>query len=297
MCIGKVIRPAAVLTVLLALTMPRNAAARPGPGEDPQGVPAPLTLAGAGRQVLRDAGRIWSAPARLRAADVVPLLAFAATASFLIAVDEEVRAKVQGYAEGHPWVDDVGPALSRMGDVGVLAVAGGFYGAGLIFKDARARNTGFLAANAVLQNFLVVNVLKGLTGRQRPCHADGVDLWSGPVGFFGRFKSGSNSRYLSFPSGHTSTAFSMAAVVALRYPRPIWVPILAYTLASGVGLSMMTEDHHWVSDVFCGAVIGHMIGRLVVRSRDRRQRLVPSLACSRRGIFLSLSYDLGPAGP
>ncbi|MGZ5555581.1 MAG: hypothetical protein ACXW3H_07515, partial [Candidatus Aminicenantales bacterium] len=57
--------------------------------------------------------------------------------------------------------------LVRAGAAG-FATAGAFFGTGLLFKDTRARDTGYLAASAILQSFLVDNVLKGLTGRQRP---------------------------------------------------------------------------------------------------------------------------------
>jgi membrane-associated phospholipid phosphatase len=295
MSMGKVPRAVAALA-LLVLVLGTPAAARTGSGDRPDGAETSLTLKQAGRDFLYDAGRIWSAPSRIKKRDVAPLLALAATASFLIVADEEIRDAVQGYVERHSWVDDVGPVITRMGDMGAWVTAGAFFGTGLVLKDARARDTGTLAASAIVQTFLVDNVLKGLTGRQRPYYADGVDHWSGPAGFIKRYEKESSGRYVSFPSGHTATAFSVATVVALQYRRPIWVPILAYAVASGVGLSRMTMDRHWASDVVCGAILGHVIARLVVRNHDRRQRLVPTLACSRRGVALSLLYDLDPAG-
>jgi membrane-associated phospholipid phosphatase len=282
-------RRVTVLTIL-ALVLGMPLAAQTGSGDRPEGTERSLTLKSGGRDFLDDAGRIWSAPSRIKKRDIVPLLTLAASASFLVAADERARDTVQGYAEKHTWVGDVGPALTHMGDIGAWATAGAFFGAGLVFKDAKARDTGFLAASAMAQTFLVDKVLKGLTGRQRPFIADGVDHWSGPAGFFKQFDGVLAGRYASFPSGHTATAFSLATVIALRYPRPVWVPILAYAVASGVGLSRMALDRHWASDVVCGAVLGHAIARLVVRDHDRRQRLVPTLVCSRRGIALNLVY-------
>jgi membrane-associated phospholipid phosphatase len=72
---------------------------------------------------------------------------------------------------------------------------------------------------------------------------------------------------------------------------------LAYSLAAGVGLSRMTLDKHWASDVLVGAALGHLVGRLVVRGHDRRRRVVPMLACTGRGVALSLFCDLDPDGP
>jgi len=61
-----------------------------------------------------------------------------------------------------------------------------------------------------------------------------------------------------------------------------------------VGLSRVTMDRHWMSDVFVGAVVGHLVARLVVRNHARRQRLVPVLGCSGRGITVGFHYNLDP---
>jgi hypothetical protein len=70
------------------------------------------------------------------------------------------------------------------------------------------------------------------------------------------------------------------------------VPVVAYTVAAGVGLSRMTLDRHWASDVAIGAVVGYVVGRLVVRNHDRHQRVIPMLACTGRTIALSVFVDL-----
>ena len=279
-------RSATVALLILAL-LAVPLAAHETPGKDSY-------LKRAARDFIEDTGRIWSSPFRIKDRQVGPLIALAAATVFLIAADEDIRGAFQGYVARHPWVDDVGPVVTQMGSLGAAATAGIFFGAGLIFKDERARDTGYLAACAMAQSFLVAQALKGLTGRQRPDVADGADHWSGPTGFFKRYDPDYDGLYDSFPSGHTATAFSLATVVALQYRRRPWVPILAYTIAAGVGLSRVTMDRHWMSDVFVGAVVGHLVARLVVRGHARRQRLVPVLGCSGRGITLGFYYNLDP---
>jgi membrane-associated phospholipid phosphatase len=144
------------------------------------------------------------------------------------------------------------------------------------------------------QSFLVGHLLKGLTGRQRPYVADGEDHWAGPAGFFKRYDPDYDGFYDSFPSGHSAWAFSLATVVAMQYRHMAWVPVLSYTIAVGVGLTRVTMDRHWMSDVVAGAVVGHLVARLVVRSYTRRQRLVPVFGCSGRGITLGFQYNLDP---
>jgi membrane-associated phospholipid phosphatase len=294
---------ALILVVMAVHSLP--AAAAPGsPGQaaaDAAGRPAkggdPLTLKQAGKYFLNDAGRIWSSPARIKNKHVAPLIVLAAATTFLITADEPIRDEVQSYAEKHRWVGDVSPVITQFGGRIGFATAGVFFGAGLIFKDGRARDTGYMAASAILQSFLVSNFLKAVTGRQRPFVADGVDHWSGPARILKRFGGGDGDHYASFPSGHSATAFSLATVVALQYRHHGWVPVVAYSLAAGVGLSRMTLDKHWASDVLVGAVVGHLVARLVVRDHERRRRIVPLLACTGRGIALSVFCDLDPDGP
>lgn len=59
----------------------------------------------------------------------------------------------------------------------------------------------------------------------------------------------------SFPSGHTSTAFSMALLLAAIMKRKFWCYILPF-LAFMVGYSRVYLSQHFVTDVFAGMTIG-----------------------------------------
>ncbi|HOW85378.1 MAG TPA: phosphatase PAP2 family protein [Candidatus Aminicenantes bacterium] len=305
--VGKTCRRAAAAALVLACWsaagLPAFGAAAARAGSAPAATPGPsseetdrLTPKEAGREFLRDAGRIWSAPARLRARDLAPVFVLGVAATILVASDGTVRDGIQSYAGRHAWVGDAAPVITHLGGAGGLAAAGAFLGAGLLFKDGRARDTGYLAASAILQSFLADTFLKGLAGRQRPLAAGGLDHWAGPAGFYKRFEKGRSEFYDSFPSGHSAAAFALATVVSLQYRHEPWVGVLSYTLATAVGLSRLALDKHWLSDVVAGAAVGHFVGRLVVHNHGRRPRLVPTLACFRRGFVLGLSYDPGPPG-
>ncbi|MBN2411244.1 phosphatase PAP2 family protein [candidate division KSB1 bacterium] len=64
--------------------------------------------------------------------------------------------------------------------------------------------------------------------------------------------------YRSFPSGHTSGSFVVAAVLYRLYGYQIGLP--AYTMATITGLQRIHDDKHWLSDVLTGALLGTLIG-------------------------------------
>jgi membrane-associated phospholipid phosphatase len=66
---------------------------------------------------------------------------------------------------------------------------------------------------------------------------------------------------LSFPSGHTCLAFALASSLATLFPR---TAVLAYTVASAVGVERVLEGAHYPSDVVAGAAFGVLATRLAV---------------------------------
>jgi len=65
----------------------------------------------------------------------------------------------------------------------------------------------------------------------------------------------------SFPSGHTSNSFAVAAVLALFYRRRGW---LYFFVAAAVGYSRIYTGAHWPSDVLVSAFLGTGMGVLGV---------------------------------
>jgi membrane-associated phospholipid phosphatase len=265
-------QPPAGIPALLRLTL---GAADPSLTDAPP-VSGEFSFRSISRDFLKDAGQIWSYPVHIRTRDIMPIAGLAALTGFLIGNDEAIHRGFMKYRDAHAWVRAVSPVITRMGTYGAWGTAAVFLGVGLIGGDKKSTETAVLATSAMLQSGILVTFLKGIFGRQRPFWADGVDHWSGPVGFFKTFGSGQSGRYDSFPGGHSVTAFSLATVLAMQYRKSVWVPIVAYSVAAGIGLSRVTENKHWLSDVLVGGVIGHVIGRLVVRNHRSRHDMAPT---------------------
>ncbi len=136
-----------------------------------------------------------------------------------------------------------------------MAILGGVAGAGYIFKDDKLKDTAFLAAESFLAANAVTTVLKYSIGRARPYTGEGRATFK-PFSF--------KNTHASFPSGHTTSAFSIASVFAARYDSTA-LGILAYGTASLTALQRIYSSMHWPTDVFAGAVIGTVTGRAVVR--------------------------------
>jgi membrane-associated phospholipid phosphatase len=69
------------------------------------------------------------------------------------------------------------------------------------------------------------------------------------------------SNSLSFPSGHTASAFATATVVQQHFGWKAGIP--AYAFAGFVGASRMASGKHYLTDVLIGAGFGIAAGRTV----------------------------------
>jgi membrane-associated phospholipid phosphatase len=69
---------------------------------------------------------------------------------------------------------------------------------------------------------------------------------------------------LSFPSGHTATAFTNASVLFYEYKDAnIWYASSGYLFAAATGFLRIANNKHFTSDVLAGAGIGTAVGLAV----------------------------------
>lgn len=143
---------------------------------------------------------------------------------------------------------------------GVL-IAGIGVAADLRARPRRLPATALIAAPALIAASLASGGVKDAFGRLRPPLAHDsltalVSLPSDP----------------SFPSGHATTAFAAAGVVAALHPR-LRAPVLA--LAGLVALSRVYLGVHYPTDVVAGALLGLLIAAVAVTT-GRRMGAAPA---------------------
>ena len=84
----------------------------------------------------------------------------------------------------------------------------------------------------------------------------------------------------AWPSGHTSSSFTVASVLDEFYGPKIGIP--AYALASLVAYRMMDTDDHWGSDVVFGATLGWVVGHTIAGKHKKLEvagfELLPYMA-------------------
>lgn len=235
-------------TYSLGQTSPATAPAQP-PAQ-PSATPKPSLEKKIFVDILHDQRAIWMFPFHLHGTDSRWLAPLGLSTVALIATDRRTSAALVEHGDNLMRLR-VSKDISRLGTIyvtgGVTAI---FYLAGRATENARARETGLLGAEALIDSGIVVTALKAASQRQRPT----VDHSSGEF-----FEGGS-----AFPSGHAISAWSLATVIAQEYGhhRPL-VQVGAYGLATAVSLSRYTGRNHFLSDVLVGSAMGYGIGRYV----------------------------------
>ena len=217
---------------------------------------------------------------------------FALATGALAFADEPVQKQALKFRSSNSGGLKVSKYITNMGGVYEIATLGALAAYGFIFKNEKMRTTTLLATQAYINGTIIETLLKYLTGRTRPSYyAPGTE--AKPV-FTGPFnKSSSNS---SFPSGHATVAFAAATVYAMEYRSTIWVPILAYSAATLISASRITENKHWITDVFVGAVLGYLTGRHVVNNYHRYAKL-KAPGQRKNSVTFDLQYSSGQFRP
>jgi membrane-associated phospholipid phosphatase len=233
--------------------------AAPGDGGASGAVPEP---AGKGpptgppafpKMVLLDAGHVLSSPFRWEGREWLLFSASVAGIGVLSLADESLSnaARERGTSLGF-----VGNTLEGLGDARSFVLLGGFYLAGAVGLDSKAKNVCLDGLSAsLIASGIITPTISTLVGRERPSAEQGAYSFKP---FDGR----------SFPSGHATQAFAVASVIATSYDE-LWVKATAYGAAAVTAYMRVMEGQHFPTDVVAGALIGTLVGRSVVRFNQK----------------------------
>jgi membrane-associated phospholipid phosphatase len=115
--------------------------------------------------------------------------------------------------------------------------------AGMVTSNKGMRKNALYITESMALSTVTTMILKNSIRRQRPFAVDSLIT-----------KAGSGGGY-SFPSGHTSQAFSIATSLIIAYPK-WYVVVPAYLWAGTVSYSRMYLGVHYPSDIIAGAIVG-----------------------------------------
>ena len=201
---------------------------------------------------------------------------FVVVAGALTFADEPIQKDVVKLRANNSGLNNVSKYITNFGGIYEAYTLAAFGAYGIIFKSQKIKTTTLLATQAYITGGALESVLKFVSGRTRPSYYDAnVEAEPKFLGPFSKTAKDANGKkvYSSFPSGHTTVAFAAATVFASEYKDHVIVPIIAYSAASLIGLSRITENKHWSTDVLAGAALGFLAGKQVVNNYHRYAKL------------------------
>lgn len=213
------------------------------------------SLMGFVQNIGEDFKYVGTSPARIEKESALWTLGIIGTGVIIYTQDEKIRDFVQSHQKSSS-MDGLSNIAEKFGngvyELPFLALYGG---SGYIIGNEKMQETALLSFESFVVANTIGTVAKMGIGRSRPYTEEGS-------GSYKPFST--DSDHTSMPSGHTTSAFSIASVFADEYEDKPIIGVTAYGLASMVALQRVYDDKHWASDAFAGAVLGTVIGKSVV---------------------------------
>jgi membrane-associated phospholipid phosphatase len=184
----------------------------------------------------------------------------AGTAS-LFFVDDEFNGWVDGFRSDVPrWLANYGNDVAAPGNNYMITSA--VYLTGLFTDNEKLRRMGVLLISSATATGFFQQVFKRIAGRARPRSGERSNVFQ-PLHFVD-FKD-----YDSFPSGHTTLAFTNAYVIAKQFENP-WVKAGIYAVGSIPGLIRIVDEFHWISDIAFSTAFSIFVVEAIDKYLDKK---------------------------
>jgi hypothetical protein len=230
---------------------------------------------------LRDTKSILLSPARWERADWIKASLVIGITAGLYANDEDIKDWAQ---ENQDETTDRIASLAEPFGNGkyTLPPMAMLYLYGHMDKNRKARRVAMLGLESFAVTGLFTQALKHSLHRHRPSGGDGAYVFDGPA---------FSTADLSFPSGHSSSVWSISTVVALEFRENAVVPPLAYGIATLTALSRINDNAHWASDAFFGSALGYFTARAVVAlHNEKRLAVLPLTDGNHTGLLITYEF-------
>jgi hypothetical protein len=150
--------------------------------------------------------------------------------------DKDIAESFERHSVFHGFVDE---SLNVIGHPGThFAATGLWYGLSAESEDEYNRERAWTMMTSLSVTWVATMGLKAIRDNDTP-----------------------NGKRWAWPSGHTSSSFTVASVLHEFYGPKVGIP--AYGLASVVAYRMMDTGDHWASDVVFGATLGWVVGHTI----------------------------------
>jgi membrane-associated phospholipid phosphatase len=267
-------REVGALVLLLAL----SGSAAGVPASDPDKKPGEFSRAF--RMTPEVLGKAVVSPVHWKGRDLLRFSAVVGAGLVLGLADQGIRDSVlERRTQGS---HDFFRVVTRFGDGAYLGgFLAGLFAAGQVSGNDGLRKTAWLGVESYLASSVFSTVLKYAVGRARPGAEEGSHS-------FHPFNK--RSSWTAFPSGHATSVWSVATVIADRTDNG-FVDAACYGIAAVTSLSRIHEDKHWASDVLVGSAIGYFTAKKIcaLNRGDEGPKLTASFGPVRGGQAVTLS--------
>jgi len=228
---------------------PSSADAGPAEKKDPD-TQSPISIKRVFLNLPGDQKAIWTSPFHINKQDAAWLAPLAGTTILLGVTDRHSMQRERSSANAVSMSSNI----ANGGLVGMAALPVFMYSWGSLRGAPKFRETGLLSGEALVNSLAVDEALKFVLERDRP-------TLTGGEGKF--FDSGLGNS--SFPSLHSTLAWTVASVIAHEYPG--WLTqTMVYGGAAAISISRVTGRQHFPTDVVAGGAVGWLIGRQIYKA-------------------------------